>query len=263
LVASNERLEQLNRARDAFLEVAGQSRINQSRIINDALQEAQEIYERVRSDASRTPVFDIGGRATAGSDILSRVDELEQQLNQFKQLREIRPEPAPVEPGNLPRIQELAQSRDVLSGQLDTVAAQLEQARAQLATAQQQRRGTKRLESSVTRLESQLTGLQRQINEQTEEIRDLRLPMGTYNQIQELKTQVETVQATQDRLRGELSEAVSELAGLVEQPTEGLSQAVERRRTRIGRRDRLTGQIIRSNQQVNALLTEIQQLRRQ
>jgi SPP1 gp7 family putative phage head morphogenesis protein len=266
LVPADPRLEQLRQAREAFLEEAGQSRINQSRIVNDALLEAQEIYERMRSDASRTPVFDLGGRATSGADVLSRVGELEQQLNRFKQLQAMDVQPAPVEPGNLPRIQELVQARDVRSEQLDTLVGQLDEARSQLTEAQQQGRGTKKLENNVAKLESQVETLQAQINERTQEIRDLRLPTGVYNRIQELSSQVDTVREAQSRLSQELSETVAELSTLQEQPIEGLSQAAERRRSRISslssKRDRLTQQIIRGNQQVNQLLIQIDQLRR-
>jgi SPP1 gp7 family putative phage head morphogenesis protein len=265
IVPRNNLQEQLSRARESFLQEAGQSRVNQSQIVNEALEEAKDIYQRVRVDKSRVPTFEVGGKTASASDILKQVEGYEEQAKQFKQMSEITAEPIPAIPGNAPQIQKLAGQRDSLTSQLDSVSDQLVETQSQLEQARIAGRGTKRLEKSVGELERQQLDLQNQVNDAVNEIRDLRLPAETYNQIQDLKAQVRQRYQSRDKLSQELADTVKELTPLLEQGSEGLSQTAERRRSRIAslsdKRDRLTQGIIKVNQQINQLAMQVDQLR--
>jgi SPP1 gp7 family putative phage head morphogenesis protein len=265
ITASDDLVAQLDQARESFLQEAGRSRIGQSQIVNEGLVEAQDIYQRVRADSSRVPVFDVNGTSQTAEDILASVKGYEEQMAQFKKLSQYKTEPIPLERGNLKRINELAAVRDELADQLDSVSNQLTEAQRQLQQAIDTGRGTKRLEKTVNELQQQQNQLQAQANDAVQEIRDLRLPREIYNQIQELKGEITRSLTSRDRLSQELSYTVRQLTPLLEQPSEGLSQAAQRRQAQIqglqSKRDRLSQGIINLNQRVNQLAMEVNRLR--
>lgn len=225
--------QQFQGARENFLQELGESRLRQSQAIEQGYEDAKDIYERIRSDASKVPTFDVGGRARTAADILEETAVVEKQIDKLRSLQQMSDESlvATANPANLPRIRELSKERDALNEQFASSKQRTEGLRASLTEAREQGKGTKRVTQQLATSEGELKALSDQVKAVSEEIRDLRLPDEVLQQVRSRSLQSAQLSANIKRSQSELAVVNVDLSNLQQQQQRlggGLSQRAAR-----------------------------------
>lgn len=76
-------------AQELLLQEIGQSRINTSQIIDTAYNDARDIYERIRSDRSSVPSFEVNNTVVGQQELLKQLEGIESQLKQVSTQKEV------------------------------------------------------------------------------------------------------------------------------------------------------------------------------
>lgn len=256
--------DQYQQAQELFLQQLGNSRIRQSQTIDQAYQDAKDIYERLRYDANRIPTFDIKGKAITAEELLKPLQTTTEKLaklvstNQFTN---------PAQSIN-PKVVKAQQQLDSLDATSRTTFKEINDLNQEIYFLKQQRRGTIKKEKMLAKKQQLLEETKQQMKAVGEDLKDFKLGEETYQQIQQLKTTTEQLKGAIASTQSQLSTVNQQLSKLIEQQQilgGGLSQRAinlsdEIDRLQLQRTD-LVKQVSNYYKQVQTLQAEIGTLR--
>ena len=245
-------------AKESFLQQLGQSRINQSQLADNALVDAQDIYQRIRSDASIVSTFDVNGKAINRSDLLSELGEIQNKIKTYNQI----PQYSNLTPVNQKAIQQAAKNIDDLTATGGLLSKELDALTLEIDIRQQQGKGVKRLQSRAAKKQQELNQLNQEIKAYSDEIQELRLSPETRNNFKAVKADILEVKANIKNTQSGLSTLTQEISRLEEQAQQ-LGEASRRGRSLLVRveslkrdRNNLISQLGQYSQQLSTLSKE-------
>ncbi|MFN6560052.1 MAG: minor capsid protein [Nostoc sp. ChiSLP01] len=256
--------DQYQQANELFLQQLGNSRVRQSQTIEQAYQDAKDIYERLRYDANRVPTFDINGKATSASELLNQLQATQERLKGLVNSKQFT---NPALSTN-PKVVKAQQQLDTLDSTSRTAFKEINDLTQEIDALKQQGKGTAKIEKLLTQKRQSFEETRQQMKALGEDIKDLKLGDETYQKIQQFKASVEelrgAIASSQSQLAAvnqqlsKLQEQQQILGGGLSQRARNLSDEIDRlRATRIG----LVKQIGDNYKQVQSLQGEMQLLR--
>ncbi|ARV58035.1 hypothetical protein BZZ01_04750 [Nostocales cyanobacterium HT-58-2] len=257
--------QQYQEAKESFLQQLGNSRIEQSRLIEQGYQDAKDMYERIRYDASRVPVFDINGRTVTATELTQQLEEAQQQVRRLNQMQQM----SNVFPANQQAVTQAQQRIDELTKTVNTTATEISGLHQQIDELQQQGRRTKRLEKQLQQKQQALADSTQQLKAAIEEIQELRLNAQSYAQLQQLKTSATDLEKAITQTSNRLATVSQQIQRLQEQQQQlgtrsqrGMRLAQELEQL-TEERVALVEELGRSNQKLQRVRGEIQLIRRE
>ncbi len=256
--------DQYQQANELFLQQLGNSRVKQSQTIEQAYQDAKDIYERLRYDASRVPTFDINGKATTYIELGSQLQATQENLKKLVNTSQIT---NPTISAN-PKVAKAQQQLDALDSTSQTAFREINELLQEIDTLKQQGKGTAKKEKLLAQKRQSFEETRQQMKGLGEEIKDLKLGEEAYQQIQQLKSGIEGLRGAITRSQSQLATVNQQLVKLQEQQQilgGGLSQRAIKMSDEIdslqAQRIALVKQIGDNYKQVQNLQSEMQLLR--
>lgn len=260
----SELYNRYQQAQDFFLQQLGSARIQQSQTIEQALQDAQDIYQRIAYDANRVPTFDINGKAIASTDLIKQLEQTQSQVKKLTSTNQY------TNPGSNKSIANLQEQIDKLDTTTKATAKDVEALTQEIDQLKQQRKGTTKKEKLLIQKRQELEQATQQIKDLGEELKDQKLGKETYQQIQQLKTELSKAREAIALTKNNLATVNQQLSNLIEQQQilgGGLSQRARKLSNQIealqSQRARLVREISSNYKQTQELQSQLGLLRNQ
>ncbi|MCC5616366.1 minor capsid protein [Nostoc sp. CHAB 5836] len=255
---------QYQQANEVFLQQLGNSRVKQSQAIEQAYQDAKDIYERLRYDANRVPTFDINGKATTAQELAESLQTTQERLKGLVNTRQFT---NPAVSAN-PKVVKAQQQLDALNSTSQTTFKEINDLTQEIDQLKQLGKGTTKKEKLLAQKRQTFEETRQQMKALSEDVKDLKLGDEAYQQIQQLKASSEGLKSAIASNQSQLATVNQQLVKLQEQQQilgGGLSQRAIKMSDEIDSlqalRIALVKQIAESLKLVQSLQYQIQSLR--